>query len=41
MHFFAAVTPEQVLERGKMAYAECIAHGQRGQLADAGDSPAR
>jgi hypothetical protein len=41
MHFFATVTPEQLLAGGKMGAFETMAHGQRGPLADAGDSPAR
>ncbi|MGH8068794.1 MAG: MGH1-like glycoside hydrolase domain-containing protein [Candidatus Entotheonellia bacterium] len=41
MHVFATVTPEQVLEGGKMAYAETAAQVQSGLLAGAGDRPAR
>ena len=35
MHLFATVKPEQVLERGKMAYAEGAARVRSGQLAGA------
>jgi hypothetical protein len=41
MHFFATITPEQLLEGGKMAAFETMVPGQRGPLADAGDRPAR
>jgi hypothetical protein len=41
LHVFATLTPEQVLEGGKMAYAEAAAQVQRGPLADAGDRPTR
>ena len=41
LHLFATLTPEQVLEGGKMGYYESIAHMQSGPLADAGDRPAR
>jgi hypothetical protein len=41
MHVFATVTPEQALERGKMAYAETTAHGQSGPLTGTGDGPGR
>jgi len=39
LHVFATLTSEQVLEGGRMAYFEAIAHGQSGPLADAGDRP--
>jgi hypothetical protein len=41
MHVFATLTPEQVLEGGKMAYAEATAPVQRGPLVDAGERPGR
>ena len=41
LHLFATITPEQVLEGGKMGFFESIAHMQSGPLADAGDRPAR
>ena len=41
LHLFATLTPEQVLEGGKMGYFESIAPMQSGPLADAGDRPAR
>jgi Glycosyl hydrolase family 63 C-terminal domain len=41
MHVFATLTPEQILEGGKMAYAEATAQVQSGSLADAGDRPTR
>jgi hypothetical protein len=41
MHVFATVTPEQVLEGGKKAYAEATGQVRSGPLADAGDRPAR
>jgi hypothetical protein len=41
MHVFATLTPEQVLEGGKTAYAEATAQVQRDPLAGAGDRPAR
>ena len=41
MHVFATLTPEQVLEGGKMAYAETTAQVQNGSLANAGDRSTR
>ena len=41
MHVFATLTPQQILEGGKMAYAEATAQVQSGPLADAGDRPGR
>jgi hypothetical protein len=41
LRVFATLTPEQLLAGGRMAYFESTVHGQSGQLADAGDSPAR
>jgi hypothetical protein len=41
MHVFATLTPEQILEGGKLAYAETTAQRQRGPLADTGNRPAQ
>jgi Glycosyl hydrolase family 63 C-terminal domain len=39
MHLFATLKPEQIIESGKMAYAETTAHVQGGKSAGAGDRP--
>jgi hypothetical protein len=41
MHFFATVTPEEVLEGGKKSYAETTARVQHSPLADASGSSVR
>jgi hypothetical protein len=41
MHVFATLTPQQILEGGKMAYAKATAQVQSGPLAGAGGRPGR